>query len=96
MRDIPRFFREEIANMRDGQARGFDQPRVTMLGRDASLKVTAMANPDDTGLYVPFRSMPPTIPAVEQAKLRAEAVTVIRTIVQTAFAHLYHYKAVHK
>ncbi|MGC8535672.1 MAG: DUF885 domain-containing protein [Rhizomicrobium sp.] len=91
MRDIPRYFREEIANMRAGQARGFDQPKVTMIGRDASLEVTATAKPDKTGLYRPFRTMPSTIPEAQQAKLRAEAIKVIRTLVQPAFAHLYRY-----
>ncbi len=91
MRDIPRYFSEEIANMRAGQARGFDQPQVTMIGRDASLKVTATAKPDQTGLYAPFRRMPSVIPAAEQARLRTEAIAVIRNKVQPAFAHLYRY-----
>src|SRR5262249_51542392 len=37
MRDIPRFFDEEIVNMRAGLARGFSIPRATLEGRDASI-----------------------------------------------------------
>ncbi|MDE2463729.1 MAG: DUF885 family protein [Alphaproteobacteria bacterium] len=91
MRDIPRYFREETQNMRAGQARGFDQPKVTMIGRDASLEITATAKPQETGLYTPFRNMPSTISAAEQSRLRAAAALVIRSIAQPAFAKLYHY-----
>jgi len=37
MRDIPRYFREQIQEMRAGLKRGFTPPRITMEGRDASL-----------------------------------------------------------
>ena len=35
MRDIPRYFDEQIVNMRAGLARGFSVPRATLNGRDA-------------------------------------------------------------
>ena len=35
MRDIPRYFDEQIVNMRAGLARGFSVPRATLDGRDA-------------------------------------------------------------
>lgn len=91
LRDVPRYFREEADNMRAGEARGFDQPKVTMVGREDSLATEANAKPEDTGMYSAFKTMPSTIPADEQAKLRAEAITVIRTIAQPAFAKLYDY-----
>ena len=38
MRDIPRFFDDEIANMRAGLARGFRRARrATLEGRDVSI-----------------------------------------------------------
>ena len=37
MRDLPRFFDEQIANMRAGLARGFSVPKVTLAGRDQSI-----------------------------------------------------------
>src|ERR1700756_1899124 len=37
MRDIPRYFDEQIANMRAGLARGFSVPRATLDGRDKSV-----------------------------------------------------------
>src|SRR3546814_5196205 len=38
MRDVPRYFDEHIVNMRAGLERGFSVPRVTLEGRDASLR----------------------------------------------------------
>lgn len=77
LRDLPRYFSEQIANMRAGIARGFTVPRVTLAGRDRTMEpflATDASNP----LYAPFRSMPTTIDAGEQARLRAAALSIIR------------------
>lgn len=84
MRDIPRYFREQVAQMRAGLARGFTAPQVTLRGRDASLAAVTDVAPDRTLLYAPFRDMP-GIPAAAQADLRARAVAVIREQVQPAY-----------
>ncbi len=88
MRDIPRYFREQIAEMRAGEARGFTPPRVTLEGRDGSITAVTNAKPEDTLLYLPFKQMLATIPPAEQAALRAEAVKVIREQAQPAYAAL--------
>src|SRR4030095_15977115 len=41
MRDIPRYFREEIANMKAGLARGLTPPRITLQGREKSIATIA-------------------------------------------------------
>ena len=79
LRELPRWFDDEIANMRAGLARGFTPPRVTLEGRDASLVAIAGAtDPAKTSLYEPFLKLPPTMPAATQAALRAEAAAAIR------------------
>jgi len=88
MRDIPRYFAEETQEMQAGLARGFTPPRVTLQGRDASLAGVAKATPQDTAFYIPFKTLPATIPAAEQEKLRAEALAVIAHDVQPAYATL--------
>jgi uncharacterized protein (DUF885 family) len=87
MRDIPRYFREQIGEMRAGLKRGFTPPRVTMAGRDASLTVVTDVSPEETLFFTPFKEMP-GIAADEQTKLRAEAVQTIRDIVQPAYREL--------
>ncbi|MGJ7917880.1 DUF885 domain-containing protein [Massilia sp. LXY-6] len=89
LREMPRYFREQLANMRAGLARGFTPPRVTLAGRDAPLVSVAEArSPQDTIFYAPFRSMPATIPADEQARLRDEGAAAIREAVQPAHAEV--------
>src|ERR1051326_6181439 len=73
MRDIPRYFREQIANMRAGASRGFTPPRVTLQGRDKSIAQVAEGVPEDNMLYTPFKQQMVGVPAAEQAKLKAEA-----------------------
>ena len=73
MRDIPRYFREQIDEMRAGMRRGFTPPRVTMEGRDASITAVTEATPEASLFYTPFRDMP-VVPAAQQAQLRAQAV----------------------
>jgi uncharacterized protein (DUF885 family) len=84
MRDIPRYFREQTEEMRAGLKRGFTPPRVTLEGRDASLTAVTEARPEDSLFYEPFKDMRGVSDA-DKAKLRAEAVAVIRDAVQPAY-----------
>jgi uncharacterized protein (DUF885 family) len=87
LRDMPRYFREQVANMRAGLARGFTPPRITLEGRDAGLAAVAQAqSPEATVWYEPFRNMAGAMPAARHAELRAQAVEAIRTAVIPAHA----------
>ena len=88
LRDIPRYFDEQIANMRAGLARGFSVPRVTLAGRDQSIADVANAKGDDNLFYTPFRKMPDSIPAATQEQLRAQAHAALRDQVVPAYARL--------
>jgi uncharacterized protein (DUF885 family) len=91
MSDIPRYFREQIAEMRAGLNRGFTPPRVTLEGRDASISAVTKAAPEDTLFYTPFKEMLPAIPSAEKVRLRAGALQVIRDKVQPAYAQLLEF-----
>jgi uncharacterized protein (DUF885 family) len=88
LRDIPRYFHDQIANMRAGLARGFTPPRVTLTGRDKSVSMVIDAKPEDNQFYTPFKKMPDTIPAATQAALRADAVKAITDSVVPAYKDL--------
>ena len=89
LNDIPRYFHEQIANMRSGLKRGFTPPKVTLMGRDASLSaVTNAKRPEDVIFYTPFRNMPASISADEQSRLRAQGVEAIRKSVIPAHMEL--------
>lgn len=87
MRDIPRYFGEHIANMRSGLKRGFTPPAVTLAGREGSIS-SFIAATDDNAFYAPFRTMPGTIPAAEQAALRSEGRAAIEQAVVPAYRQL--------
>ena len=78
MADVPRFYEENIANMRAGMARGFTPPKITLAGRDQTIALVANAKTaDQTPFWKPFTKMPSTVNTAEQARLRAMAKGVI-------------------
>lgn len=87
--DVPRYFDQQIVNMRAGLKRGFSVPRAVLDGRDVSIADYAeVKSPADSAFYAPLKKLPATIPADEQAKLREDAVRAIREHVIPAYAHL--------
>jgi uncharacterized protein (DUF885 family) len=92
LRDVRRYFGEQVANMRLGLARGFTPPRITLEGRDSALaSVAEAASPEATVYYEPFRTMPAGMPAARQAELRAQAVEAIRSSVMPAHAEVLRF-----
>lgn len=92
MRAVPRYFAQQIGNMRAGLARGFTAPRVTLVGRDAPVVAIAnAATSQETVYYVPFNTMPVSIPPERQTQLRAQAAAAIRDAVIPAHRQLLHF-----
>ncbi|HEX3943446.1 MAG TPA: DUF885 family protein [Rhizomicrobium sp.] len=87
MQDVPRYFREEIDEMRAGLKRGFTPPRVTLEGRDASITAVTDAAPESSLFYTPFKDMH-GISDADQKTLREQAVNTIRDSVQPAYREL--------
>lgn len=90
--DIPRYFEDEMINMKAGLKRGFTPPQVTLTGRDASIvSVTEAKSPEETVFYSPFKKMPASMPAEQQAALRAQAAKVIQESVIPAHLKLLRF-----
>jgi uncharacterized protein (DUF885 family) len=87
LRDLPRYFDENIANMRAGLERGFSIPQVTLTGRDRTMEPYLAAD-ESNPLYAPFQNMPSSIPAEDQARLRAEGLAAIREAAVPAYTRL--------
>lgn len=90
LRDVPGYFDENVANMRAGMARGFTVPRVSVLGRDRTIEPYLRADSTNP-IFTPFADMPASIPAADQASLRAEALTVIRDVIVPAYTRLLQF-----
>jgi uncharacterized protein (DUF885 family) len=89
MQSWPTYFEQSQANMKAGLARGFTPPKVTLMGREASVAVVAQATlPTETTFYQPFKTLPATLSAAEQEALRAQAIAVIRDQVIPAHIQL--------
>lgn len=89
MGDVPRYFNENIANMRAGAARGFTPPKITLNGRDQTIAPIANAtSAEATPFWKAFKNMPSTINTAEQARLRAEGKKVIEAQVIPAYKTL--------
>lgn len=81
--DVPRYLAQQIGNMRAGLARGFGPPRVTMTGREGTVRTIAeAADPAE----LPFVQAVSGLP-----ELRAEAVRLVEREVQPAFRELLRF-----
>jgi uncharacterized protein (DUF885 family) len=87
LRDVPRYFDEQIANMRAGLARGYSVPRVSVLGRDRTIEPYVKGDASNP-LYAPFTQFPVGVTQADQDVLRAEGATVIHDIVAPAYMRL--------
>ncbi|RKF23327.1 DUF885 domain-containing protein [Altericroceibacterium spongiae] len=87
MRDIPRFFAENIANMRRGLARGYTVPKVSLQGRDETI-VPFTRPGKDNPFYKAFAEMPDNIAPERREALQAEALKTIDNTIVPAYTKL--------
>jgi uncharacterized protein (DUF885 family) len=89
---VPRYFDQQVANMRAGLARGFTPPRVTLAGRDAGVAaVAAVQDARESLYYLPLRTLPSGMAAATAEDLRAQALRAIREQVLPAYARLLRF-----
>jgi uncharacterized protein (DUF885 family) len=86
LRDIPRYFDENIANMRRGSSAGFVLPQIVIDGVLPTLDAQQKDSPEDSSFYAPFANMSGKVTADEQQRLRAAGRQVIADDVLPAFA----------
>lgn len=89
--DIPRYFEENIANMKAGVEGGFVLPQIVIDGVLPTIAAQLKDRPEDSSFYDPFEDMSERVSADEQERLREEARQVIADTVMPAFARLVDY-----
>ena len=77
IKDIPRYFDEQVANMRAGMARGFVAPRSALIGRDKAFDPYLAREVEANPLFSPFQSLPATMPQDERSRLTSLAKVAI-------------------
>ncbi|HEY2028169.1 MAG TPA: DUF885 family protein [Myxococcales bacterium] len=94
LRDIPRFFDEHVALMREGLKTGKTSPQVILKGRDTAARMHAEPKSlHDSVFWKPFERMPKTIAQADQRRLAQEGEAAIRDAVIPAYARLAKFLA---
>ena len=92
LNQIPRFFAQNMANMRLGVARGFGPPQVTMEGREAFIRGIAQeVEPENLRFFVPFADLPGGISEGTRKEIREAARAILRDIVLPAYRELLEF-----
>jgi uncharacterized protein (DUF885 family) len=86
--DVPRYFEQNISNMRLGLAEGFTQPQAILSGVARIIAGSQLTRVEASPLWQPFENMPASISQAEQTALRAAGYQALTTAVRPAFAQL--------
>ena len=84
--EVPRYFRENIANMRQGIADGFVLPAEIIPGIANVIAGAQYAKAEDSPFWVPFAEFPAGVPEADRARLAAAGEAAIEEQVIPAYA----------
>jgi uncharacterized protein (DUF885 family) len=84
--DVPRYFGENIANMRQGMAEGFVLPSAIIPGIASVVAAAQYATAEDSPFWIPFEEFPAAVPEAERKRLAAAGKAAIEGRVIPAFA----------
>ncbi len=87
--DVPRYFDDQMTNMRAGLKRGFSVPRAVLAGRDASIAAVAdIEDPRASEFFKPLKNLPATIDVEDRERLQDEAAATIGEKLIPAYRNL--------
>jgi len=91
LNDVPRYFDENIANMRIGMQEGFTLPAKILGGVSKVIAAEQFDRPEDCPLYRPFEDFPDSVPAADRAQLVASGRAAIEQSVIPAYARFQQF-----
>jgi len=86
--DIPRYFDENMENMRSGVNSGFVLPQIVIDGVLPTIEAQVKADPEDSSFFEPFVNMSGKLSVENRRRLREQGRAAIRDQVLPAFAKL--------
>ena len=84
--DVPRYFRENIANMRQGMKEGFVLPAEIIPGIQKVIDTAQYAKAEDSPFWIPFANFPAAVPEADRPRLVAAGRAAIEGQVIPAYA----------
>lgn len=88
---MPRYLDQHRANMAQGLADGFTQPRAILDQVAPSFAALAVTRAEDSAFFAPFEAMPEAIAAADAARLRDRGRRLLTETVLPAFATLHRF-----
>ena len=85
LKDVPRYFAENVANMRQGLKDGYTLPADILPGIASIIDAEQFVRPEDSPLYGPFKAFPDLIPAADQTRLGEAGKAAIGSAVIPAY-----------
>lgn len=84
--DVPRYFAENIANMRDGMRDGFTLPAAILEGVSEVIASEQYRDAEQMPLWRPFANFSPAVPESERPRLAAAGKAALAGAVMPAYA----------
>ena len=89
--EFPRYFRENIENMREGIRTGFVLPKIIIDGVLPTVKAQVYDNPEMSSLFEPIAAVSTRLPVAVQEQLRSDARQAITLYAVPAFRELVEF-----
>jgi uncharacterized protein (DUF885 family) len=84
LRGVPKLVEDDIHWLREGLAEGVTPPKVTLRDVPDQFGALLVDDPLESPILAAFAKLPDTIPVAERERLRDEAVSIYREIVEPA------------
>jgi uncharacterized protein (DUF885 family) len=91
LNDVPRYFNENMTNMRTGIAEGFTMPREIMDNIVPSITGLIVENPEDSPFFTPFLTLSDNLTESEKAEIEAAGRDAIMNSVVPAYQEFYEF-----
>jgi uncharacterized protein (DUF885 family) len=86
LNDVPRYFDENIANLREGMRDGFTLPSAILEGVARVVDGAQYSDPEKTPFWKPFTTFPESVPERDRSRLQADGRAALSKSVIPAYA----------